>query len=112
MIHDRRLVAIATDALQVVDSDPILQHWQVEVHHEFASEAPGPAGLPQKNLLALNLRPARIYDDMLKRSSTSGSCWLSGTERDVVAVSIYTGGFECQARGPLVRQGGLCKECS
>ena len=92
----------------------MMLHGQVEVSHEFASEAPGPVGLPQKNLLALNLGPARIYDDMLKRSSTCGSCWLSGTDRDVVSVSIYTGGFECQAGGVLLSARGapgLCKEC-
>ena len=88
-------------------------HGQVEVSHEFASEAPGPPGLPQKNLLALNLGPERIYDDMLKRSATWGSCWLSGTDRDVVSVDLYTGGFECQA-GPVLSSAGgapsLCKE--
>lgn len=86
---------------------------KVQVEYSFASEAPGSLGEHQKRMLQLNLRPAVIFDDLLVRHSVLVSCaqnpiearsdtqgldWKTGATVPVPSVSLYTGGFECQAR--------------
>lgn len=70
----------------------------MSLRHKFASEAPGREGAPQKALLALNLSPETIYDDLLKRSEIGGLDWATNSFKEIGAVDVYTGGFECQAR--------------